>query len=299
MASIDTPEIVEQAEDSAERGVRETRRRARSGTGWYAWVARAGLVAAGVSYALVGVLAIGVAVDAGGGTTSREGALHSLARQPFGEVVLALLAAGFAAYALWRLLQAIFEREDPSEGEEKAIAKKWGKRASYLARTVIYGALAFGAVRILFGTHGDSQTREARQTAATLLDWPAGRWIVVAAGLFVLGAGLWNFYRGATKRFEKRWQTGRMSPRARTWATPVGVVGHLARGVVFTLVGVFVVKAGVEYDPREAIGLDGALQKLANASHGPWLLGATAAGLLAYGAYCFVDARYRDVSAGP
>ena len=299
MTSTSAREVVEQAGSSVERGAQETRRRAENGTGWYAWLARAGLVAAGVSYALVGVLAIGVAVDAGGSTTSREGALDSLARQPFGEVVLVLLAIGFAAYALWRLVQAIFERKDPSDGEEKAIAKKWGKRASYLGRTVIYGALAVATVRILFGTHGSSQNQDARQTTATLLEWPAGTWIVLAIGLFIAGVGLWNLYRGASKKFEEKWRTGEMSRRARAWASPVGVVGHLARGVVFALVGAFVVKAALEYDPKEAIGLDGALQKLAQADHGPWLLGATAAGLLAYGVFCFVDARYRDVSAGP
>jgi hypothetical protein len=73
-------------------------------------------------------------------------------------------------------------------------------------------------------------------------------------------------------------------------------VGHLARGVVFTLIGAFVIRAAIEYDPKEAIGLDGALQKLAGAQYGPYVLGLTAAGLVAYGLYCLVDARFRDVS---
>ena len=81
----------------------------------------------------------------------------------------------------------------------------------------------------------------------------------------------------------------------RRWATRIGVVGLLARLVVFGLIGVFAIKAAIQYDPNEAIGLDGALQKLAQQSYGPWLLGLTAAGLLAYAVYCFADARYRKV----
>ena len=89
-----------------------------------------------------------------------------------------------------------------------------------------------------------------------------------------------------------------MGAKARRWGSHIGLVGHLARGVVFTLIGVFVIRAALQYDPKEAIGLDGALQKLASAAYGPYLLGVTAAGLVAYGLYCLVDARYRDVSAG-
>jgi hypothetical protein len=88
-----------------------------------------------------------------------------------------------------------------------------------------------------------------------------------------------------------------MSEAARRWGRRAGVVGHVARAVVFTLMGVFVIKAAVEYDPKEAIGLDGALKKLADAPYGPYLLGITAAGLVLYCLYCLVDARYADVSA--
>ena len=113
----------------------------------------------------------------------------------------------------------------------------------------------------------------------------------------VLGAGLWNLYRGLTTKFEDKWRGG-MSPAERRWGSRAGVVGHVARGIVFGLIGVFLTKAAVEYDAQDAIGFDGALQKLANAAYGPWLLGITAAGLVAYGIYCLVDARYRDVSVG-
>jgi uncharacterized protein DUF1206 len=276
--------VVEQPLESA-------RDAGRRGTGWYAWLARAGLVAKGASFGIVAVLAIKLALGDGGKATSREGALHTLAGETFGVAVLSLLVLGFAAYALWRFVEAWAASSDD--------AKKWAKRLGSIGRGLIYAGLAFSAAKILAGAGGSgSQNEKAHQATATLLSWPAGTWLVGIGGAVVIGAGLWNLYRGLAHKFEDKWRTGEMSPAARRWGGRAGAVGHVARAVVFGLIGVFVIRAALEYDPKEAIGLDGALQKLAGAAYGPYLLGATAAGLLAYGLYCLVDARYRDVSAG-
>jgi hypothetical protein len=284
-------------EELVSRQAEKTRRKAETGTGWYAVAARTGLVAKGISYGLVGVLAIGVAVGEGGKTTSRGGALATLADESWGKVVLALLALGFAAYALWRFIQAIFEREEDDD-EAKGAAKKWGKRAGYVGRGLIYVGLTYSTVHLLTQSgEQESQNQQAKETTSTVFDLPAGRWIVAIAGLCVIGVGLWNIYRGVSTKFEDKWRGG-MSRAERTWGSRAGVVGHVARGVVFTLIGIFLTKAAIEHDADDAIGLDGALQKVADAPYGPWLLGVTAVGLLAYGIFCFVDARYRDVSAG-
>jgi hypothetical protein len=274
---------------------REARQEAESGSGWYSWVARAGLVAKGVSFGIVGVLAIKLAVGDGGKATSREGALQSLAQHSFGEILLILLAIGFAAYALWRFIQAYAERDE--DGGEKGKAKKWGKRAGYVGRGLIYAGLTYSTIRLLTESgQQQSQNQKAHHSTAMVLSWPGGRWIVGIAGLAIIGAGLWNLYRGLTKKFEDKWRTGEMSETERTWGGRAGMAGHIARFVVFGLIGVFVTKAAIDYNPKDAIGLDGALQKLAHQSYGSWLLGLTAAGLVCYGMYCLVDARYRDVS---
>jgi hypothetical protein len=262
--------------------------------GWYRFVARAGLVAKGISYGIVGVLAVDVAVGHGGEATSRQGALQTLAQNTFGKVLLILLAAGFACYAAWRFVQAVAERGD--DDSEKSKAKLWGKRASYVGRGLIYAGLTFSTIEILVGAgQQQSQSQKARHTTAVVLDWPAGRWLVGIAGVAIVGAGLWNLYRGIARTFEERWRVGSMSETERTWGGRAGVAGHVARFVVFGLIGVFAAKAAIEYDPQSAIGLDGALQKLSHASYGPYLLGLTAVGLVCYGVYCLVDARYRDV----
>ena len=287
---------IERGDKTVQRKLRKTQAKAETGSGWYEGVARAGLVAKGVSYGLVGALAVAVAVGAGGKATSRGGALATLADKSWGKLILVLLALGFAAYALWRVIQAVFERAD-DEGEAKSAAKKWGKRVGYIGRALIYAGLTYTTLKLLVDADQQQpQNEQAKQTTSTVFDWPAGRWIVALAGLAILGAGVWNVYRGLSKKFEQKWRGGMSRAEAR-WGARAGLVGHLARGVVFGLIGVFLFKAAIEYDPEDAIGLDGALRKLAEAPYGPWVLGVTAVGLLAYGVFCLFDARYRDVSA--
>ena len=271
---VDNP--LQEAESKAERG-----------TGWYAVLARTGLVAKGISFGIVGVLALKLALGDGGKATSRQGALQQLAGTTFGAIFLVLLAVGFAAYAIWRVVQAIAEK--PSE--EDSAAKAWAKRAGYIGRAIIYGSLTYSTVRILAGAGGQqSQNGKAHKTTGVVLSGPGGRELVFAAAIVIIGVGLYNLYRGISRKFEDKWRGHS------TWGARAGVVGHVARFVVFGLIGVFAFKAAVDYDPKKAVGLDGALQKLAHASYGSALLGLTAAGLVAYGVYCFVDARYRDVT---
>ena len=256
------------------------------GSPWLEAVGRAGLAAKGISFALVGVLAILVAVERGGETTDRQGALRAIADQPFGEVVLALLAAGFAGYAMWRLADAILDLRD--EGDD---AKGLAKRGASVAKAAVYVALLWTAISILAG---GGRGGEKRKTGG-VLGWPAGRELVFAVALAVAAASAFNVYRGVTRKFEDKLSgMGDIAERA---AVSLGVAGHVARGVVFAIVAWFVAKAAVEYDRQDAVGLDGALARLAHESYGKVLLGITAAGLLAYGLYCLFEARYRDLEA--
>jgi hypothetical protein len=272
-----------------EEVARATKRAGRSQ--WLGWVGRAGLVAKGVSYALVGVLAIALAAGIGGRATGRQGALEVVADESYGVLLVLALAAGFFAYALWRLAQALFDRE--GEGTDGAgIAKRLG----YAGRALLYGGLAVSALTLLDGTGpGDSDTGQARQGTAEALTWPGGRWLVAAVGLGFLGAALFNAYRAVTQKFEEKWYVEDLGEGTLRILAGLGSVGLLARFVVFGLIGLFLVKAAYEYDPQEAIGLDGALRKLVDGAYGGALLGALAAGLLCYAIFCFAEARYRRV----
>ena len=152
------------------------------------------------------------------------------------------------------------------------------------------------SVRLLTGVgEAAGGSGEERRGTAEVLSWSYGPWIVGLAGAAVIVAGAVNAYRALTQNFRDELSTGEMSAAEDRWYTRIGVIGHAARAVVFGLIGAFLVKAALEYDPNEAVGLDGALQRLVQQWHGTLLLGLVAAGLLAYGAFCLVQARYRPV----
>jgi Domain of Unknown Function (DUF1206) len=274
--------------------LRSEGRRAAHGEG-VEWLGRVGLVAQGVIYALVGLLALQVAIDGrdAAARPDKEGALQLVAEQPFGKVLLGALALGFAAYALWRFAQAFADREHKGSG-----AKGLAKRAGYMCLGAWYVALTGLTVATLresggSGSSGGGQSEQ--QTTAGVFELPLGRELVfAAAGGFLIAAG-WNVYRALSGKLEKHLRTHELSESARKAVLSIGAVGHIARGVVFGLIGVFLGQAALEYDPQEARGLDGALYELARQPYGPALLAAVAVGLTAYALWCWAQARYRDV----
>jgi hypothetical protein len=255
---------------------------------WVERLGRAGLVAKGVLYAVVGILAVNVALGGREESPDKSGALRTIAEQPFGKGLLILLAAGLAGYALWRLAQAILDRDNEGEGP-----KGLAKRATALGKAGWYAVLCGLTVSTLVGNGSGSGNQQ--ETTAGVFDRPLGRYAVYAAGLAFLGAAAFNAYRAITCKFKKKLKTGEMDEEEEQAATAVGVLGHLARFVVFALIGLFLLRAAWEYDPSEARGLDGALLELAQQPYGGLLLGAVAVGLLAYAGYCFVQARYRRI----
>ena len=252
-------------------------------------LARFGLVAQGVSFGLVAVLAIKLALGDGGKATDRQGALRAIAQDGIGRFVVIALAIGFGCYALWRLFEAVFGRKLESSEDESA----W-KRIGAVGKAAIYGSLCATAVSVLLGGGGGSGDEQKKATAG-ILGWPAGKWIVMAIAAAIAGAALWNLYRGISQRFLKQLKTGEMSSTVRRWATRIGVVGLIARAVVFGVIAWFFFDAATDYNANKAEGLDGALRKLAAADYGTWLLGVVAAGLFAYGVFCVIQARYREV----
>ena len=253
-------------------------------------LARFGLVAQGISFGLVAVLAIELALGEGGKATDREGALQTIAHDGIGRVIVFVLAFGFGAYALWRLAQ-VFLGHDV---EEQGGRTKWGKRLSSLAKAAIYGALCWFAFSILLANHGGGSNKEQEATKG-IFGWPGGRWIVYGIALGIAGAALWNSYRAVSGKYKDSLKTRQMSATELKWTTRIAFVGLTSRAVVFGLISWFFFKAAADYDPKKARGLDGALGKLANAPYGTALLSIVAAGLFAYGLFCVIQARYREV----
>jgi hypothetical protein len=253
-------------------------------------LARFGIVAQGVSFLIVGILSLELAVGEGGTATDREGALHRLAEDGLGRGLVIVLALGFGAYALWRLVQVVLGHDV----EEPGGKQKLSKRLSSLGKGAVYGALCVAAVSTLVGDNNGGGNKE-REATKGILGWPAGRWIVVGIALAIGAAALWNLYRAVSGKYKDSLKLRQMSATAERWTTRIAFAGLMSRAIVFGVVSWFFFDAAADYNANKARGLDGALRKLTDAPYGKWLLGIVAAGLFAYGIFCLIQARYREV----
>ena len=260
---------------------------------WVEGLARFGYAAKGVVYAIIGVLALQLVLGQGGQTTGPEGALAAIGQQPFGRTLLAVMSAGLLSYALWRFVQAALDPEDKGK-DGKGLAQ----RAGYAISGLTYGALGLLAGRMALGQGGSSgDSGGASDWTARLLAQPFGVWLVALVGLVVVGVGIYQFYYGFSGKFRDELKLHAMSEVERTWATRGGQLGYAARGVVYAITGGFLIQAALRSDPQQAGGIGKALGELARQPYGPWLLGVIALGVLCYGIYAFVQAKYRRISA--
>ncbi len=261
---------------------------------WVGRMARLGYVARGLLYAMTGVLALQVASGAGDRETDQQGALRALATSPLGSALLVAMAVGLAGYALWGFVRAIF---DPlGKGTE---SKGLAQRGGFLVSGIAHASLLVGAVRLLAGGAGSQDGGEAATSqTAWLMGQPLGAWLVALAGLWIIGAGLAELYVAYSKDFQKDLRREIMHTNEVALATGIGRLGMTARGVVFGVTGGFLVVAALNADANRSRGLDGALDAVAGSPFGPSMLGVVALGLIAFGLYSALCARWMRVRSG-
>lgn len=277
--------------ETVDRAKAQVRQAARDAAPWVERLARTGYFARGVVYITVGIIAGRVAFGSGGRPAAARGAMFEILRQPFGRVLLGLLAAGLLAFAVWRFVQAVL---DPERLGSKF--KGLRKRTVYFGTAIVYVGLAASAVALAMGhrQRGD-QTSAGQYTAPAMRLLPFGRWIVLAVGVGIAGYGLWRLVRAFGKDPIRKLDLSGKSMRTRQVFLFLGRFGLAARGAVFLVIGIFLARAGWHARPGESIMAAGALEKLREQPFGPWLLGAVAAGLGAYGIIDVVKARYRRI----
>jgi len=249
------------------------------------WLGRAGLAAQGCCFGIIAVLALALAAGEGGEVTDPQGALVALTRHEWTKVLLVVLAFGFVCYAVWRLAQALLDR-----GRMGSDAGGLGRRAIQFVQGLAYVGLTISAFSIVFGSH--PRSGGAKRAAAGVLGWPAGRELVAAVGFVLFGIAIGNAYWALSGRFTESMHTEQMSRAEESLVMVLGRIGFLSLVVVTGIIGWFLVKAAVEFDPHTAVSIGGALARLAHLDYGKVLLAIVATGLFAYGVFGLVQARY-------
>jgi hypothetical protein len=243
-------------------------------------------VAKGVVYATIGVLAMQESLGLGGTTTDPSGAVRSMGTigsQSVGNVLIVALAIGLLGYALWKLVQGIMDPDEKGSDAHGIL-----RRVGYVGSGLIYGALAFSAAQSVFGAEDTSEDLMA--ASAMAYQPPLGRILV---GLLVIGVGLYQLYAAYEAKFREDLSLDRMSDTEERWITLAGRAGTAARAI--GVAGAFVVLAAYQADASEVRGLGAALETFQHQPLGAFMLGVVAAGLITYGAFMLLVARYRRI----
>lgn len=251
---------------------------------------RCGIATRGIVYLLIGVLTVEAAFGRGGTIAGRSQALQAIYGQPHGRILLGIITFGLFAYALYSFARSFLDTE--AKGRD---AKGAAARVGYAIVGLSYGALAWGAFQLLRGTASTMKSSNAstQQHTAQALNLPFGRELVVVIGLVVLAVAAVQLYRAYTARFRQHLALDRLGGQMKEWIVGLGRVGYAARGVVFAIIGFFLIVAGVHRSAGSARGASGAVQELLSQPFGHVLAGTVALGLVAYGVYSLAEARYR------
>jgi hypothetical protein len=267
-----------------------SKRLSRTGRQAIELVARIGYTARGVVFLLIGVLAAAAAIEFRHRAVGDKGAFLVLVRQPLGEVLLFVVALGLLCFAIWRALQALLDLDGHGRSPKGLL-----RRLVYGANAVFYLALSVWAASLAVGLASRGQESDAalRDWTAWLMAQPLGRWLVAAIGASIVATGLAIGFKAFTGEFDRRFS---LDAEPRRWIVLLGRIGILARGVVFTMIGGFLIMAAVHANSAEARGLAGSLHALQTQPYGAFLLAMTALGLIAFAAFELSEAAFRRIS---
>lgn len=261
--------------------------------GWERWLGHIGYISEGFVYLLIGGFALFAELERQRQPNGSQGAFAKLGGTPLGNALLALLALGLAAFVLWLVILAVI---DPAHRRERTSLRHRIVRLGHLFGAVLYSVLLGEAIWQLFGIAA-KDGGEASQARWTLraMQLPLGRYAVGAVGVGIGIFALSQVYRAITADKIKR--VDLKQTRLRVVIIVAGAYGYISRGVLFGLVGLYLVDAAWHSDPRYSGGIAGALSALQQRRYGMWLLGAVACGLMAYGVFQITKERYRRFSA--
>ena len=260
---------------------------------WIKRMAQFGLTAKGTVYCLVGILAFMAAFEIDGKSeqsSDKSGVFQFVLEQSFGRILLAIIALGLLCYTVWRFIQAFKDTENKGDH-----AKGIGIRIRYAFSGLVYGALAYYAAMLVLGNGGSNG--DSRQTLVReLLQQPFGQWLVGIVAIGIAIAGIYQIYLGLSEKYKKHVQSAGLKHEIETTMIKAGKVGYFARGIVWLIIAYLFLKAAMESNPKQAGGSASAFSFLENSSYGSYLLGAVAIGLICYGLFMFMRARYQVIN---
>jgi hypothetical protein len=258
---------------------------------WYKTAAVIGLSAKGVVYCLSGIIALTAALHIGDQTAKdagKKGVFDFIEHQPLGKWLLLAVAVGLICYIIWRWIQAFKDTENKGTGKTGL-----SKRFSYFFSGFIYAGVAVYAIKTFLGTNNSSE--DSRQNLAEkLLDQPWGQWLAGIAALIMVGVGIFQLYRAVSGKYKKYVREALHKDTA-PWIITAGIAGYSARGIVWMIIGWMFIKAALHANSKEAGGSDKAFDWLQHSSFGEILLAVVAAGLICYGVFMFLRARYQNI----
>ncbi|NKX56248.1 DUF1206 domain-containing protein [Arthrobacter mobilis] len=245
-------------------------------------LARFGFAVTGLLHILIGAIALVIAFG-GDGEADPAGAVELLADSPFGPVLMWAGFAGCAGLSLWQLSEATLRmrRRRRRERAEKAVSSG--------GLSIGYGSVALMFANFALGRRTDSGESTSDFTAA-LLGTPFGLPVLIGIGAAVIGIGVYFVVKALRRGFKEELSFG--DGKRGKLLTSLGVFGHIAKGIALGLVGLLVIVASVRHDPAESTGLDGSLKALRDHPLGVYVLSAVAAGLIAYGIFAMIRAKY-------
>ena len=255
---------------------------------WVERLARVGYAAKAMLYITIGVLAAQAAFGPGGKTTDTQGALRAVHDMTLGGFMLLVIAAGLLGYAVWRVVEAILD-PDGRGSNLKGLAL----RASFAFRGLFHGALGVAAFRAALGDRSGGSNSQARELTASAFRMPGGELLIYAGAAFVAGYGVYQLYRSYASKLGRQLELGALSAEMRPWVVRISRFGIAARGIIFCLIGFFLARAAHQHDAREVGGVRESLNTLA--ALGRWPFAIVAVGVIAYGVYELVNARYRRI----
>lgn len=256
---------------------------------WLRAAAKIGLSAKGLVYCLSGLLALAAALNFGGSASSagKQQVFGFIEDQPFGKWLLLAVAIGLVCYTAWRWIQAFKDTEDKGTDKEGL-----AQRFAYFFSGLVYAALGVYAFNRFFGSGGGGNGQQDLVTRA--LQQPFGQWLVGIAAAIMIGIGFYQIYRAFSGKYKKYVKQG-LHHDAAGWISKIGVAGYTARGIVWLILGWLFIKAAVRSNAKEAGGSDAAFQWLEDSAYGAYLLGAVALGLICYGLFMFLRAKYQAI----